>query len=227
MKRDPFELKKRPKWSPSRVSFTIRARVLERYARLLFERFSIPLKEIPVAFIPQYDTRRTAVTPHQMGLLLCAVRHSEDSGAARTTDIVEIGSYLGETTSTLSKFTERTIIAVDPFMGYGGAESDRHEFKKRIADCPNVQHLQLTSGDAAAALNGKQVSLIFIDAVHDYVNVAFDIERWSQKLVPGGLMALHDVDSRGFAGARMAARQALNLFELWAHTPGLLILRKP
>jgi hypothetical protein len=35
---------------------------------------------------------------------------------------------------------------------------------------------------------------VFINAVHDYVNTSFDIEAWLPKLVPGGILALHDTD---------------------------------
>jgi hypothetical protein len=64
---------------------------------------------------------------------------------------------------------------------------------------------------------------VFINAVHDYVNTSFDIEAWLPKLVPGGILALHDTDQAMFAGTRRAAYEPLNRLELIAHPPNLAI----
>ena len=68
-------------------------------------------------------------------------------------------------------------------------------------------------------------SFLFIDAVHDYVNTAFDIATWSPLLVPGGILALHDTDQEIFAGTRRAAFETLghDHFELLAHPSNLTL----
>jgi hypothetical protein len=91
----------------------------------------------------------------------------------------------------------------------------------------NVRHLKVTSGSAARTWNAGRIALVFIDAVHDYVNVRFDIFTWSKLLSPGGIVAIHDTDDLRFAGGRLAVFEASTHFELWAHPSGMVLLRKP
>ena len=70
------------------------------------------------------------------------------------------------------------------------------------------------------------MSLIFIDALHDYVNTAFDIEAWSSLLVEGGMLACHDTDQQCFAGTRKAVFEASSQFSLFAHPDNLTIFYK-
>src|SRR5262249_31006403 len=132
--------------------------------------------------------------------------------------------FRGETTRCLARATKRTVVAVDPFRGYGGAEDDFLRFQHRTADLPNLFHEPKTSGEAARNWVHGPASLIFIDAVHDYANTAFDIEVWTPLLTPGGILALHDTDQACFAGTRRAAFEALGRCELLAHPENLTLL---
>ena len=49
------------------------------------------------------------------------------------TVVVEVGCFRGETTRCLAGATTRTLIAVDPFQGYGGAEADFAQFRLKVA----------------------------------------------------------------------------------------------
>ena len=118
-------------------------------------------------------------------------------------------------------------MAVDPFVGYGGSDEDFARFQVRTRDLGNVVHLRATSGDAARSWAFGPVGLVFIDAVHDAVNAAHDTAVWMELLCPGGFLAMHDVDTPAFAGARAAAFRAARRAELWAHVDNLAILRKP
>ena len=142
------------------------------------------------------------------------------------TVIVEVGCFRGVTTQALAKATARKVIAVDPYIGYGGFEEDYAQFKKNTELLSNVVHERKASGEAVKSWDYSPVSLVFIDAVHDYVNTAFDIEAWSSLLVEGGMVACHDTDQKCFAGTRKAVFEVSSQFTLFAHPDNLTILNK-
>jgi hypothetical protein len=121
-------------------------------------------------------------------------------------------------------------MAIDPYIGYGGAEADRDLFKARVSGFRNMNHLQMTSGEAARSGRVVEASLVFIDAVHDYANALFDGWTWGGKLVSGGLLAFHDTDSLSFAGVQKAVWDLLHLpggtFSLFLHVNGLVVLKR-
>lgn len=224
MKTDPFFIKKYPKWYPQRLLFTLQARLVEKEATFNFERYGLPEKivtNLPNA--PEVDYQNTAVTPVQMQHLLSAVEATEH---LQDTVIVEVGCFRGITTQALAKATSRKVIAVDPYIGYGGFEEDYLCFKKNTQALLNVVHDRKSSGEAVKTWQYPKVSLIFIDAVHDYVNTAFDIEAWSSLLVEGGMLACHDTDQKCFAGTRKAVFEASSQFSLFAHPYNLTIFHQ-
>jgi predicted O-methyltransferase YrrM len=221
---DPFILKFLPRWHIRRVVWTTYARFQERMAALSFESMGIPVKEISdLPVCSETEREHTAVTALQLSYLIAALRATEP---LLTTVVAEIGSYRGATTFALALETRRLVVAIDPYIGFGGAEDDYKEFIKRVGPLPNVRHLRSTSGAAAREWSQGSISFVFIDAVHDYVNTSYDIEVWRRELVTGGLMALHDTDNPHFPGTRKAAFAALKTMDLWAHTSDLVILKK-
>ena len=220
---DPFVLKSLPKWHPHRLMWTAYARSKERVAALQFSSLELPKKQIKI--LPNCSTNKdsTAVTGLQLSYLLAALQATE---SLLSTAVVEIGSYRGATTKALALATKRRVYAVDPFIGYGGAEDDFQIFLNQTSDLPNLEHLRYTSGEASRKWSYGAIGFLFIDALHDYVNTRFDIEVWGAKLAVGGLMALHDTDNRNFSGTRKAAKEAAMKMSLWAHIDDLVILRK-
>jgi hypothetical protein len=213
-----------PKWHISRAAWTAYARVQEKIAALSFAFSVIPIKQpTNLAPCPEPAKGETAVTGLQLACLIGALKETE---SLPSTAVVEVGCFRGATTVALASETRRCIFAVDPYIGYGGSEQDQLAFVKRIGNLGNVKHLRLTSGEAARSWRHGNVGFIFIDAVHDYVNVSFDINVWRRKLVAGGLMALHDTDNPRFPGTRRAAFAALKTMDLWAHVNDLVILKR-
>jgi predicted O-methyltransferase YrrM len=221
---DPFSLKRHRKWDPRRLLPTARWRLIELEARVNFTRYCLPLKEVPeLPETKDYDGTNTAVTELQARYLLAAVEATERMDR---TVIVEIGSFRGATTRLLALATKRQIVTVDPFIGYGGSMQDYEIFRQLTSSLSNVVHIHATSGQALQDWAVGPVSLLFIDSVHDWANTWFDLVGWSRQVTPGGLIALHDTDSKCFAGTRKAAFRFASSGELFAHTPDLTILRR-
>lgn len=195
--------------------FTLKGKLRELEAKLNFAKYSLPIIVLPnLPWCENVNYSNTAVKELEMRHLLFAVRETERFS---NTVIVEIGAYRGETTKCLANATKRRVIAVDPYIGYGGSEADFEQFKKTTAGINNILLYQKTSGEAARSWNYGPISLIFIDAVHDYINTAFDIQAWSKYLIDGGILALHDTDNRQFAGTRKAAFESCSDYKLIAH----------
>lgn len=229
MRTDPFAIKRLPRWHPQRLIPTLQARFDERVARWRFQRYALPLKPLddlpPLASPP--DWSNTALRHgdlQHLGAVCCLCERDKIPGG-----IAEIGCYRGVTTRFLAETVpSRSIFAVDPFMGYGGEESDYQIFLLNIGHLDNIHHLRMTSGEAFHQWTYGPLAFVFIDAVHNYANTSFDIAAWGSLLVPGGFLAAHDTDNPGFAGTRRAIYEAAMQpeYELFAHPSNLTILRK-
>lgn len=224
MQIDPFAIKKLPKHHPNRLVYTGVARAADYTARLIFPALKIGTPGTGAAASADYDQNDTAVTPPQMGALIASVAALEEGVPGH---IAEIGSFRGVTTRQIATNTTRTVHAIDPFMGYGGAEQDLETFRNNTADLANVVHLRTTSGEAARNWSHGPVALVFVDAVHDYANTAFDAHVWAQHLASGGYIAMHDVDNPRYAGTHLAAWRLSRRFEVVHRVEGLVVLRKP
>jgi predicted O-methyltransferase YrrM len=219
---DPFALKHYPRWHPIRLAHKSLSVAREWESRWRYRRYALPeiVWEEPLPALPEVDWNSTSVTPMQMRHLLQAVSVTEPLA---DTVIVEVGCFRGVTTRCLAGATSRKVIAVDPYGGYGGTGADREAFRRRIEGLDNIIHEAKTSGAAARAWGHGPASLVFIDAIHDYVNTSFDIRAWAPKLVRGGILALHDVDQATYSGTRRAAFESLGRFELVAHPDNLAL----
>jgi len=96
-----------------------------------------------------------------MQYLLSGLRATE---FLENTVVVEIGCYRGVTTRVLAQHTSRRVIAIDPYIGYGGSEQDYAKFKMNTEDVSNLAHQRMTSGEAFRNWKSHQASLVFIDA---------------------------------------------------------------
>jgi len=65
------------------------------------------------------------------------------------------------------------------------------------------QFIRQTTVDAAALVTGP-FDWIYVDASHDKVSVAADLEAWAPKLRPGGLLMGHDYGCRRHTGVKLA-----------------------
>ncbi len=125
-------------------------------------------------------------------------------GAARSlpnrSNIVEIGSFKGRSTCCLAfacRGTKKRIFAVDTFDG--GPDLQRHDSFREF--CLNIERCELSeyvepirgiSWEIAKTWN-KPIHLLFIDGSHIYEDVMADFASFFPHVVPGGLVAFHDV----------------------------------
>ena len=223
---DPFALKALPKWHPVRLLWTAQSRLLERASAASFTPLDQVLKAEGMA---HFATDRgaalddTAVTSGQLALLLAAVAATQGLAG----DIAEVGAYRGVSTLNMARATTRRVHAVDPYIGYGGAEEDLALFRQRTGEQANISHHRLPSGSALDLFDDESLSLVFVDAIHDVSNSWFDISHWSRKIMPGGILAMHDVDDH--PGSNFSARRFLAQnpqFRPWGWCPNILLVQR-
>ncbi len=134
--------------------------------------------------------------------LSCAVRG----------DIVELGSWVGLTTSYLATSCrvrgEGVVHAVDTFEGtkeggtrypsverYSGNTMSAFHAKIRRAGVDDIvkTHIGLT-GDVVSHYDGGPIRMLLIDADHSYEGVRSDFDNWSPLVADGGLIVFHDYE---------------------------------
>jgi predicted O-methyltransferase YrrM len=167
----------------------------------MHSKFLLGMPETPAVL------RGYLATEEGVALMLLAA-HGPSAGA-----IVEIGSFLGKSTSWLalgSKSTGREkVAAVDWFRPLSFmAESSDPEDKaihergstypfflanlKRFGVEGQVTPIVAPSAEAAATWNGDAIRLLFIDGNHLYESVLKDFFLWSPFVRSGGIIAIHD-----------------------------------
>lgn len=170
------------------------------------------------------DLPETAVTSVQMELLIESLK----SVSSIPGEVAEIGSWRGVSTVALAGNTKKTVYAIDPhpFGAFEGVEEAFAAFEARIAGNKNIKYVRKCSGEAFRQCSNLEFSLVFVDAMHDFVNANFDVSIWSSLIPAGGLLAMHDVDDH--PGVNLALQRVLKRHELipWGYCPNLIVLKK-
>jgi predicted O-methyltransferase YrrM len=118
---------------------------------------------------------------------------------------LEIGSYLGASTGFLglAALQRRGFVhAIDPWTNDAmGAEGERDTWSEFRRNTTPFEHFitphQGYSADVHAREQTIPCDLIFIDGDHSYDAVVTDLQLWLPSLRPGGVLAMHDIDSPG------------------------------
>jgi len=116
-------------------------------------------------------------------------------------NIVEIGSFKGRSTCCLAfgcRGTGKRVFSVDSFNGNDIDFPTRNffpEFSANINRCGLSQHVEPVIGisDKIARTWTKPIHLLFIDGSHVYEDVLADFNGFFPHVVPGGIVAFHDV----------------------------------
>jgi len=176
--------------------------------------------------------------------------------AAHLGPCLEIGSYCGKSTvciGTACRESGRVLFAIDHHRGSeeqqpGEAYFDPALFDPAAGRVDTFRHFRDTLSRAglqetvvpivcrselAAREWAAPLGFVFIDGGHAFDTVSADYRNWSPHLMPGGLLAFHDVfpdPSKGGQAPYQVYRQALDsgLFKEHSLIQSLVVLeRKP
>ena len=154
--------------------------------------------------------------------------------------IVEIGSYHGKSTILFGKIAKHSfpgtrIHAIDTHDGKLGAADQPLQvfapsfeaFKKNIENAGVSDTIDTIKDNSYNVNLGIAVSLLFIDGLHDYMNVARDFSQFSSSVRPGGYVIFHDY-APYFPGVMRCVDELLvrGSYRLVAKVDSLIVLKK-
>ena len=144
--------------------------------------------------------------------------------ATKSSNIAEIGSWMGRSTAALAANTKGTVHAIDTWAG--SAESAHknqligrspdwliNTFKENMSEFSNIVIHQMSSYWASKYFIHSKFDLIFIDAGHSYEEVKTDIAAWRPLLSEGGIICGHDYTS-GWPGVIQAVEEEMQTFNV-------------
>ena len=124
-------------------------------------------------------------------------------------NIVEIGSYLGRSSTVLgqvAKYRNHNLTCIDPFIdGCGNIKAkDMEKHFRQNMDSLNLKYeLLAMKSEDAVKIYDKEISLLFIDGDHTKQGVKKDKELWLPKVKVGGYALFHDYNEReGWLGVK-------------------------
>jgi predicted O-methyltransferase YrrM len=130
--------------------------------------------------------------------------------------IIEIGSYVGESTMIFAEHFKE-VISVDPYINdydladdacnYAPFDKVYEQFIRNTLSVPNIKSIKETSQNAFSILKDQQWDMVYIDGLHTYEGVSFDIEHYKILIKPGGFICGHDY---GWGNVRHAIGQLLD-----------------
>ncbi|HTU33380.1 MAG TPA: class I SAM-dependent methyltransferase [Candidatus Acidoferrum sp.] len=121
---------------------------------------------------------------------------------ASPANIVEIGSFKGRSTVALAsgcRGRRKRVFSIDTFDG-GGWDLDQRdffaEFSENVKRCRVSQHVTVLRGKSTDVASGwsRPIHMLFIDGCHEYEAAKADFDCYFPHVVPGGIVAFHDVN---------------------------------
>jgi predicted O-methyltransferase YrrM len=144
------------------------------------------------------------------------INHINSIGNTKDMHMIEIGSYLGDSTLVFSEHFS-SVLAIDPFIenydpnddtcNYAPLSKVYEEFINRTKDNPRIHLIRKTSDEAVEAIknaaksidprnleeeNLKAFDFIYIDGMHTYEQVKKDIQNYLPFIKKGGFIGGHD-----------------------------------
>jgi predicted O-methyltransferase YrrM len=157
--------------------------------------------------------------------LLDLITHIAWKGNTKEMNMIEIGSYLGDSTLLFAEHFN-SVIAIDPFLddydpnddacNYAPFDQVYDEFMLRTKDNPKIHLMRIKSDEgveiltnAAKKLGAKHLNVfdfIYIDGMHTYDQVKKDIANYLPFIKKGGFIGGHDYVP-GFQGVMDAVNE--------------------
>lgn len=107
--------------------------------------------------------------------------------------MLELGTLKGDFANEITKLRPDILLTcVDSWKG--DFKSFEDEARRSLGD--RATFIRAHSGQAAGEVTG-QFDLIYIDAAHDYISVAYDLRIWWPKVKKGGILSGHDYENDG------------------------------
>ena len=130
--------------------------------------------------------------------------------------IIEIGSYIGESTMIFAdRFKE--VVSVDPYINdydledaacsFAPFDKVYEQFVRNTLSVPNIKSIRETSQNAFSILKDQQWDMVYIDGLHTFEGVSYDIAHYKTIIKPGGFVCGHDY---GWGNVRHAIGQLLD-----------------
>ena len=130
--------------------------------------------------------------------------------------IIEIGSYVGESTTIFAEHFKE-VVSVDPYMNdydlndaachHASFDKVYEQFIRNTLSVPNIKSIKETSQNAFSILKEQEWDGVYIDGLHTYEGVSYDIEHYKSIIKPGGFVCGHDY---GWGNVRHAIGQLLD-----------------
>ena len=130
--------------------------------------------------------------------------------------IIEIGSYVGESTTIFAEHFKE-VVSVDPYMNdydlndaachHASFDKVYEQFIRNTLSVPNIKSIKETSQNAFSILKEQEWDMVYIDGLHTYEGVSYDISHYKTIIKPGGFVCGHDY---GWGDVRHAIGQLLD-----------------
>lgn len=145
--------------------------------------------------------------------LLDLINYINKTHNTRKMTLLEIGSYIGESTCIFAKYFEK-VISVDPYkdklldkvLRQSKAVDIEKAFVKNTSNFKNIIKIKKESLIYANEFNNL-VDIVYIDGLHDYKNVKADIFAWLP--VCTKYIAGHDFWPKKFSGVVKAVHETI------------------
>ncbi len=128
------------------------------------------------------------------------ISHINKISDTKEMNMIEIGSYVGESTIIFSKHF-KNVVSIDPFINnydpddivctYADFNDVYDKFMERTADIRNIINFRLKSDDGVKVLKRK-FDFVYIDGVHTYEQVKKDIQNYLPLINENGFIGGHD-----------------------------------
>ena len=138
------------------------------------------------------------------------------------TTMIEIGSYMGESTMLFasSKMFSK-IYTIEPHSGteIHIDENDydwdiiKQEYKINTRHFDNITHIEDYSYNVVNQFKDESIDFIYIDANHSYESVKKDLELYLPKLKQNGWIGGHDYNKKYWPGVIQAVNENLGIPE--------------